>query len=482
MSFSIARRLWTRQPRPEILQADFTGPFSAGLWALVASDADDSYDLMRGRSATVSSRSVRTPRSLGGRYGDYVTARYSSGAPNISAAGIRTVTASTSFTLMALLTGSGKTAVTTRLMATSSIAGFTTPGILEGDGTSAVWGARFRSAAAANIDCFSTVPSADDRVTRLVVARYRNGNGLSLFVDGNLVASVANAANLSGVPGFLQSHVSVTGSDITPLSAAWQYAMSDAMIEALTENPWQIVRPVNTPVFYSLSGGPSNFVGSNATSDTAASGGTVSQTHLVSGEAATSSTTADTGTVSQTHVVTGAAATSSTSADTGTVSQTHVVTGSAAQSLTSASAGTISSVGSWTGAPATSATSASTPSILQDHHLTASDAVSSGLLTTAEIAQTHVVTASPATSATSASNGSITLPGPGTWNGAAATSATAASSATISQTHVVHGGGAVSATSLSNATIGDGGPGAALGTIVPVWFRPRKSVSVRFRQ
>lgn len=244
MPYLYERARWTRQPPPGLRGLDSTGWWNANLRSAILVDNAAPWELVRGVRVAVSTITGRSNRARNGpRVGNYTTLAQTNTVTWSHSFGTTGLSASSSLTLMAILTGSARTTLTVRAQVSNTLAGNSYPAILEGDGTNNYWGARVRIVGGTDVTAWSTKTAPADGQARVLVARYTNGVGIDLFLDGELVASAATTANLFTTPSILQPMSGVANVDPAPLAAVWTYAMPDHLIQALSLNPWQMLRP-----------------------------------------------------------------------------------------------------------------------------------------------------------------------------------------------------------------------------------------------
>lgn len=327
MPYLIERSVWGRQPPPGPWSVDRAGWWGANLRSVINTDDTGPWESLRGMRiapSAVTGRSVRARR--GQQVGPYATlfhtnsVSWSFGFPNSG------LSATSSFTLLAVLPGSGRTAVTVRAQVTTAFGGFAYPALLEGDGTNNYWGVRVRVAPGTNVDAYSTVLAPNDGLARVLVVRYTNGVGADLFLDGELIASAATTANLNATANTLQPMSGVAGVDPAVLSAVWSYSMPDHLIRLLSGNPWQMLRPRERVVSYSLGGGAPTLTINDITHAHLVDAIALSQVHQLAAQEATHGQSVDAIALTQTHQLAVDEATHAHPVDSPVVDQAHQLT------------------------------------------------------------------------------------------------------------------------------------------------------------
>lgn len=475
MPHILHRDRWRRSPPPG-WRIQFSHPLAQGLWSAQYFSEMCGTDALRGNLLIPGAAGVNDIKSRNYKGGRYISAsRPSGGGPYWYGPGRTPALSATSdITLVALLGGDGRaTFPDVRVKATSVYWQEGVPGIQEGNGTTNVLVAKFLGAGNVTVQAVGTSTLGVNERGKVVSAAYDNGAGIALWAEGRQEAFQSSALNLALVPDEVHMTSGTTILEYPPIVLGYARVLSDGEQRALSENPFQVLRPVRRPSFFVLSGGPIALVGAGAQSATAASTPAVIQTHALAGAAAASGTVASTGAVSssvtlagaaavsettasagavaQTNVVSAAVASSATAASGAAVEQTHILAAAPAQSATQASGAAVSQFSVLAGSAATSATVLSTGSVAQAHALAAAPAASATAMSAGAVAQTHVLAVAGAQSTTQASAGAVTSAG--TWTGAPAVSETSASAAAIAQDHVLTAADAVSAGLLTSAQV-----------------------------
>ena len=206
--------------------------------------------------------------------------------------------------------------------------------------TAGLFSASFRGVGTVTADG----PVVDLNALAVASARDIKGFEQSLFVNGKKQSAVFNASPTvftSGAfgPGTMRSAVL--------FGAVWERALSDAEINAVSENPWQLFRPIQRRIWVPVAGGGGDLTGSlNATetgSDTFASSGTV----LVSGALSATESGPDTFSSAGAVVVSGSLAVTESGPDTFAASGLLGTSGSL--SVTESGPDTFSATGTTTG-------------------------------------------------------------------------------------------------------------------------------------
>lgn len=256
MPLAIERARWTRQPPAALAELDRTGYWMPNLRSVISVEAGGPWDVLRMQRLAPSALTGRIQKARRGpRVGDYRSMVQTNTVSYSAVPGSTGFGTTTSVTLLAILTGTARTTLTVRAQFSNVVGGAQYPGILEGDGTSNVWGARVRMAGATDVTAWSTQAAPADGQARVLIARFTSGTGIDLFLDGELVASAATTAALNTTPSTLQPIAGVANVDPSPLTAVWSYAMPDHLIRALSENPWQMFRPEERFTYYTASTG-----------------------------------------------------------------------------------------------------------------------------------------------------------------------------------------------------------------------------------
>ncbi len=185
--------------------------------------------------------------------------------------------------------------------------------------------------------------------------------------------------------------------------------LTDAEVEHLFENSWQIFEPKKRIVYFDLGGDGSTLTGANGTQVNEASTGAIATTYALSGENLAQSNAASTGSISVDYSLLGNNATQSNQASTGSLLTVYSLTGSNATQENTESTGAVSVSGAieLTGNNCTQSNSASTGAVSTTYELTGSNASQSNEASTGGITFESLLTGNNLIQVNSALTGSI---------------------------------------------------------------------------
>lgn len=247
---------WRRSPPPG-RQVQFSHPLAHRLWGAGYFANGSIQDAIRKKTGLIINDGNVDQKSRVYRGGRYRTLNRPGGAPPyFYGNGRNTIPATGSVTLLALLGGDGRATFPTVRAKVSTVywqAGM--PEIIEGDGSTNRWTARVTVTGGTAVTAVGTSPAGQYDPGQVVVAVYRNGIGVEVWVDGRLEGSAGSSLNLNLSPTQWYAASGTTIIEFPPIILTWDRGLSDGEIRALSENPFQVLKPERRVSFFDMSGG-----------------------------------------------------------------------------------------------------------------------------------------------------------------------------------------------------------------------------------
>ena len=261
MAYIILPSRWTKQPTG-LVELDYSNPLlnelvagysSMPTWYRMGSD------LIRRTPASTPAGATTMPNNLTVQpspWGPLFSRSFSTSTPSMTVlSNSLPVTTATSFTVFGLINATGATSAVNRLHLSNAGGGFPVPGIREGSGGANVFQAMFRSSTPSDVIA-ADVDTPTTFVRYACAARYVNGDGIYLFVNGAQKAYTASALNLTLAPTLMSVNAGIANMREAALGLAWRRALDDTEIAELSLRPWQIFKPILRRIFFPSSAAP----------------------------------------------------------------------------------------------------------------------------------------------------------------------------------------------------------------------------------